>query len=245
MKALAAAAALLLSALAGQGSAHQPLSAKRRLRAPDADAGPDAPSVGALLAALAELRGAGELVGGDGSVLAGPPVLSHLKGLIASIRAVDLGVSAQTVAEKAAADPDNGKGKFFYQGVHTDDNVTVGVFMIPAGSSIPLHDHPGMHVLGRLLFGRVRVAQMDLVKPRTELTSGLSVRALLRSNEIHGPEPEALALTPDFGNLHELEALDHVAFLDVIFPPYGGGRKCSFFETPLQVGSGAHMLKVK
>jgi len=181
------------------------------------------------------------------NLLVGPSALSQLKDLVASIRAADVGVSAKTVKEKAAADPEYEKGSWYYQGVHDNDNVTVGVFMLPAGSSIPLHDHPGMHVLGRLLFGRMRVVQMDVVKPHTKLTSGLTVHALLRSNEIHGPEPEALVVTPNFGNLHELEALDDVAFLDVIFPPYDekAGRDCSFFEGPLQTGGGAHQLKVK
>jgi len=240
-----AAAALLLSTMAGQGHAHKPPSARQQhLRAQAADPSPPTPAVAALVSALVELRSAGALVGGDGSLLAGPEVLAHLKDLVAPLGAADFGVSAQTIADKAAADPNGGKGAWYYQAVHADDNVSVGVFLLPASSVIPLHDHPGMHVLGRLLFGRVRVAQMDLEKPHTKLASGLTVPSLLRSNRVHGPEPEPLLVTPDFGNLHELEALDHAAFLDVIFPPYGPGRDCSFFEAPLQTGGGAHLLKV-
>jgi quercetin dioxygenase-like cupin family protein len=39
----------------------------------------------------------------------------------------------------------------------TDADFTLGIFTIPAGRSIPLHDHPGMTVISRLLFGTLRV----------------------------------------------------------------------------------------
>jgi hypothetical protein len=38
-----------------------------------------------------------------------------------------------------------------------DEDFTLGIFTIPAGRSIPLHDHPGMTVISRLLFGSLRV----------------------------------------------------------------------------------------
>ena len=49
-----------------------------------------------------------------------------------------------------------------YHHVHADDGLSMGIFVIPAGGEIPLHDHPGMSVLSKLLFGSLRVTAYDM-----------------------------------------------------------------------------------
>lgn len=39
----------------------------------------------------------------------------------------------------------------------------MGVFCFPAGATLPLHDHPEMVVLSKLLYGTVRVRSYDWV----------------------------------------------------------------------------------
>merc|ERR1719162_2546335 len=103
-----------------------------------------------------------------------------------------------------------------------------------AGARIPLHDHPDMHVFGRLLHGRMRVLSFDpepypLVQQSTDsrLPAG-SCWARRRPDEILGPEPTTYGLGPEDGNLHELHALEDCAFFDVVVPPYNPaeGRDC-------------------
>tara|TARA_B110001452_G_scaffold96024_1_gene79384 strand:- start:672 stop:1244 length:573 start_codon:yes stop_codon:yes gene_type:complete len=49
-----------------------------------------------------------------------------------------------------------------YHHVYKDEALSMGIFVIPAGAGIPLHDHPGMTVLSKLLFGSMRVTSYDM-----------------------------------------------------------------------------------
>lgn len=44
--------------------------------------------------------------------------------------------------------------------------VNMSVFILPAGTAIPLHDHPGMTVVTKVLWGTLHVKSYDLVRPR-------------------------------------------------------------------------------
>jgi predicted metal-dependent enzyme (double-stranded beta helix superfamily) len=38
---------------------------------------------------------------------------------------------------------------------------TIGIFILPKGRSLPLHDHPGMTVLSKVLYGSLLVSRFD------------------------------------------------------------------------------------
>ncbi|GJN27508.1 hypothetical protein PR202_gb15538 [Eleusine coracana subsp. coracana] len=50
-----------------------------------------------------------------------------------------------------------------YVHIHQCDDFSMGVFCFPAGAALPLHDHPEMVVLSKLLYGTVRKRSYDWV----------------------------------------------------------------------------------
>mmetsp|Transcript_60053 Transcript_60053/g.110334 ORF Transcript_60053/g.110334 Transcript_60053/m.110334 type:complete len:347 (+) Transcript_60053:113-1153(+) len=64
-----------------------------------------------------------------------------------------------------------------YQEVYSSPEMTLCIFLLRAGASIPLHDHPGMHVFCRLLFGRMRILSFD-PEPSSDAFSSRGAGAL-------------------------------------------------------------------
>ncbi len=123
--------------------------------------------------------------------------------------------------------------------------------MIPPGGSIPLHDHPHMCVLSKVLYGSVNVWSCDwlgdAMQGRIGKVQGGNAR-VVDNNVVYTENSGIKVLFPNSGgNVHEFTCSDNsnnsdtryvndsgvgCAILDVIIPPYDANddRDCTYYS---------------
>ncbi|GLE01641.1 hypothetical protein PINS_up010475 [Pythium insidiosum] len=133
-----------------------------------------------------------------------------------------------------------------YQHISENELFSMGIFILPPGSSIPLHDHPEMSVISRVLYGGLHVKSFDIVDSkeardvRTQLeradpsavSESRHIARLFQDDIITAPH--TTDLLPDRGNLHEFVADEELgcAIFDILTPPYESddGRDCTYYR---------------
>jgi len=120
-----------------------------------------------------------------------------------------------------------------YYEIADHEDFSVAIFLIQKGGSIPIHDHPNMNVVSRLLFGELEEKSFDW-EDESDPTSQGSVEdsvefqskakqglAIVTKSEVRDTkETECAVIQPKNGNLHEVTATATCAFLDCFVPPY-------------------------
>ncbi|XP_075469091.1 2-aminoethanethiol dioxygenase [Ascaphus truei] len=178
--------------------------------------------------------------------------VSRLSALLSEIRAEDLKIRPRKAGQPAPPPPQS--PPVTYMHICETDCFSMGVFLLKGGASIPLHDHPGMHGMLKVLYGTVRISGFDKMDPPPSPAAGgvkepppllqfnpplppyqrASLRrAWLRTvgefSESSGP----CLLSPHRDNLHQISAVGGPsAFLDILAPPYDpeDGRDCHYYQ---------------
>ena len=200
------------------------------------------------------LRGRTSVSSSSSSSSSSSPLCGHDAGSIKALRDVVKSVERVALVDfpvelrryAAAGDGSDGlRRRVRYLRVHAEEDFSVGAFVMDAGARIPLHDHPGMSVAMRCLFGECRVVGYDFEDEddRLRLLRGgrghggkigdASYDVRLACDKVLKASPPAHVLHPDSGgNVHSLHALSNCALFEVQTPPYavGRGRDCHYFE---------------
>ncbi|ESN97893.1 hypothetical protein HELRODRAFT_124593, partial [Helobdella robusta] len=124
-----------------------------------------------------------------------------------------------------------------YIDVWKDENFTMGVFVLKPGSKIPLHDHPQMYGLIKVIYGSCAVKSFSIKKTSNGSSVDLSFQTpiqVCRHPTVNATtSSDVITLTPDVANFHEISTLETpIAFFDVLFPPYNDEeeRSCNYYK---------------
>lgn len=177
------------------------------------------------------------------------PVVQEIVDLMGAISLEELGLDPDAVSDPyAGALKLNLRDRIKYMRIYEDHLMTLGLFCFPAGTTIPLHNHPGMTVFSRLMFGSLRVTAYDWLEPHiAPVTSGSARAKLIMDTTVDAPAPPLVLFPASGGNLHEFAAQTPCVLLDLLTPPYEPpARDCTYYrvqqaplEWPVPTGAGA------
>ncbi|CAN6465009.1 unnamed protein product [Victoria cruziana] len=166
------------------------------------------------------------------------------------MKPADMGLSEDFFFDNSRALTVNETPMMRYMHIDECGNLfSIGVFLLPESATIPLHDHPGMTVFTKLLFGSVRLRSYDWVEPfepEDELPSQVRLAKLKVDNVFTAPCDAFVLYPASGGNLHCLQAVQPCAVLDVLGPPYSvqDGRDSTYYqELPYSSYSGAAYVR--
>ncbi|KAG8189906.1 hypothetical protein JTE90_018687 [Oedothorax gibbosus] len=169
--------------------------------------------------------------------------LTKLIRNVSRIRATDLNFNKDSVC--AATDNDGQRpAPVIYIEVAENQAFSMGIFLLRNGTRIPLHDHPGMHGVLKVIQGTVQITSFSKIqlppgsKPPQDINNRVKgvARDLLIPVEKHSSailtdRDEPCVLSPNECNYHDIVAVGGMAaFLDILAPPYDmKARNCHYY----------------
>lgn len=169
--------------------------------------------------------------------------IERLKAVLDTMAEADVGLRSNMPYFKSTAY--DRPPKITYLHLHECDKFSIGIFCLPPSSVIPLHDHPGMTVFSKLLFGDMHIKSYDWVdnlpaEPTPNAnpldtglgdSTGLRLAKVKMNSEFRAPCKTSILYPADGGNMHCFTARTACAVLDVLGPPYCDpeGRHCQYY----------------
>ncbi|KAI4339566.1 hypothetical protein MLD38_024494 [Melastoma candidum] len=178
-----------------------------------------------------------------------PEDICLLRSVLDNLRPEDLGLSANMpYFRRMMVDRPQ---TISYIHLHECDKFSIGIFCLPPSGVIPLHNHPGMTVFGKLLFGTMHIKSYDWVVGDIGSSSAISTQVhpsgarlaeVKVDSEFTAPCNTSVLYPADGGNMHRFTGVTACAILDVLGPPYSDpdGRHCTYYrDHPLTNLSGS------
>ncbi|XP_043701126.1 plant cysteine oxidase 3-like [Telopea speciosissima] len=144
-----------------------------------------------------------------------------------------------------------------YLQIFETESFTTFIFCMPKSTVFQLHDHPGMTVLSKLLYGSMHVKAYDWVEPACIPKSrGPGCRpvrlAKLAVDKVKTASCGTSVLYPKSGgNIHCFTAISTCAAFNILTPSFqeAAGRTCTFYReypySSFQIADGAGIIDGK
>ena len=162
-------------------------------------------------------------------------IISTIRKLLDQVNAHDLNL------DKIMANLDR-SCQWDSQPICNTSEFSLQLFMITKGSKIPLHNHPHMWVLMRVLYGNLHIRAYNWAEEYP--LSGLARKCC--DEKMNGATPTIL-VEPNNNNIHEIYAVEDCAFLDLLFPPYDPvqQRECHYYQEKQVHVNGESLTKLE
>lgn len=175
--------------------------------------------------------------------LSPPDPLDNVRAALDMVTPSDVGLEREAGAVRAWRSPRAalGRKRIFhsspairYRHIYECASFSIGMFCMPASSIIPLHNHPGMTVLGKVLYGAAHVRSYRWIESAGSSINLSKARPakVVRDGEMSAPCGAMVLRPEEGGDVHALRAITPCAVLHILTPPYSSqdGRHCSYFR---------------
>lgn len=178
--------------------------------------------------------------GAEAGTVPPPEHVHRLRSVLDNMNALDVGLTPN-LPYFWNVDPEDAP-PITYLHIYECDKFSICIFCLPPSSVIPLHNHPGMTVLSKLLFGTMHIKSYDWVDGHQNLQESTNTShfqtpgaglAKIKTDTIFSAPCNTSILYPNAGgNMHCFTAKTPCAVLDVLGPPYSDpeGRHCTYYN---------------
>ncbi|XP_024031638.1 plant cysteine oxidase 2 [Morus notabilis] len=179
---------------------------------------------------------------GATGVVPPPEDIQRLQSVLDVMKPEDVGLTPELPYFRANAG--SRTPAITYLHLHECENFSMGIFCLPPSGVIPLHNHPGMTVFSKLLFGTMHIKSYDWVvdvpsntsatvnSSQDTTTSDVRLAKVKVDSDFTAPCNASILYPADGGNMHCFTAVTACAVLDVLGPPYSDpdGRHCTYYH---------------
>ncbi|KAF8012991.1 hypothetical protein BT93_I0991 [Corymbia citriodora subsp. variegata] len=172
------------------------------------------------------------------NIIPPPENVERLRAVLDGIRPADLGLTPDMQHFRSSVTQQY--PTITYLHLCECDQFSMGIFCLPPSGVISLHDHPGMTVFSKLLFGTMHIKSYDwavddpntsAANSSTAVPSGVRLAKVKVDSNFTAPCNTSILYPSEGGNMHRFTAVTACAVLDVLGPPYSDpdGRHCNYY----------------